>query len=216
VCETGRILLAAALAHDPGLQARERGWGELGDRLIEETVGGRRFSTLLQATFALARPLIAIGAPVGAYYPEVALRLSAPLSIPKHASVCNAVGAVAGVVSQTVEILVNQPAFNVFRVHDPAGSRDYPDPQQALEHARRVARDLALAAARRAGAADPHVESSVTEKSAHTAAVEGAGTDYLAEAVARSTATGRPQLARRAEKAYDSDGVSDKGIARGI
>jgi len=146
----------------------------------------------------LARPLVAIGAPVGGYYPEVALRLSAPLSIPTHAAVCNAVGAVAGVVSQTVEILVNQPAFNVFRVHDPAGIRDYPDPQPALDHAQRVSHALALSAARRAGAADPHVETCVTEKLAHTA-VEGAGSDYLAEAVARSTATGRPQLSQRGE-----------------
>jgi N-methylhydantoinase A/oxoprolinase/acetone carboxylase beta subunit len=188
VRETGRMLLEAALAHDPGLEVRGRGWGLLGDRLIEEVVAGRRFSNLLQAQLGLARPLIAIGAPVGAYYPEVARRLGAMLSIPEHAAVCNAVGAVAGVVSQTVEILVNQPTFKVFRVHDPAGSEDYADPEPALAHARRVSRDLALAAARRAGAADPHVETSVAEKLAHV----GGGTEYLAEAVARSTATGRP------------------------
>jgi len=188
VRETGRVLLAAALAHDPGLQARGRGWGELGDRLIEDTVAGKRFSTLLQATLGLARPLVAIGAPVGAYYPEAARRLGASLSIPTHAEVCNAVGAVAGVVSQTVEILVNQSTFKVFRVHDPAGSKDYPDPQPALEHAQRVSRELALSAARRAGAADPHVETHVTEKLASV----GPGADYLAEAVVRSTATGRP------------------------
>ncbi len=197
VRETGRVLLAAALAHDPGLHARGRGWGELGDRLIEDTVAGRRFSKLLQATFGLARPLVAIGAPVGAYYPEVARRLGAPLSIPTHAAVCNAVGAVAGVVSQTVEILVNQPTFKVFRVHDPAGSKDYPDPQPALEHAQRISRELALAAARRAGAADPHVETSVTEK----LALVGPGADYLAEAVARSTATGRPLASLHARHA---------------
>ena len=188
VCETGRVLLAAALAHDPGLHMLGRSWGELGDKLIEETVAGRPFSKLLQATFGLARPLVAIGAPVGAYYPEVARRLGAQLTIPTHAEVCNAVGAVAGVVSQTVEILVNQPTFKVFRVHDPAGSRDYPDPEPALAHAERVSRELALAAARRAGATDPHVETTVTEKLAQV----GPGTGYLAEAVARSTATGRP------------------------
>jgi hypothetical protein len=92
------------------------------------------------------------------------------------------------VVSQAVDILVNQPSFKVFRVHDPAGSRDYPDAEPALEHARRVSRELALAAARRAGAAEPHVETNVTEKLAHV----GPGADYLAEAVVRSTATGRP------------------------
>jgi N-methylhydantoinase A/oxoprolinase/acetone carboxylase beta subunit len=188
VRETCRALLEAALAHDPGLEVRGHGWGVLGERLIEEVIAGRRFSNLIQAQLALARPLIAIGAPVGAYYPEVARRLGAQLSIPEHAAVCNAVGAVAGVVSQTVEILVNQPTFKVFRVHDPAGSEDYADPEPALAHARRVSRDLALAAARRAGAADPHVETSVAEKLAHV----GGGTEYLAEAVARSTATGRP------------------------
>ena len=192
VCETGRALLTAALASDPGLQAHGRGWGELGDRLIEESVAGRRFSPLLHASLELARPLIAIGAPVGAYYPEVARRLGATLCIPTHAAVCNAVGAVAGVVSQSVEILVNQPTFKVFRVHDPAGSRDYPEPEPALDHALRVSRELALAAARRAGAADPQVESSVTERLAQV----GAGADYLAEAVARSVATGRPLAGR--------------------
>jgi N-methylhydantoinase A/oxoprolinase/acetone carboxylase beta subunit len=204
VCETGRVLLAAALSSDPGIQAPARGWGELGSRLIEDTVAGRRFSALLQATLALSRPLIAIGAPVGAYYPEVARRLGATLSIPAHAAVCNAVGAVAGVVSQTVEILVNQTTFKVFRVHDPAGSKDYPDPEPALEHARRVSRELALAAARRAGATDPHVETSVTEKLAQV----GPGADYLAEAVARSTATGRPLAGHAAE----IGAISDKSI----
>ena len=204
VRETGRALIEAALSSDPGIQAGPRGWGELGSRLIEETAAGRRFSSLLQATLGLARPLIAIGAPVGAYYPEVARRLGAPLLIPMHASVCNAVGAVAGVVSQTVEILVNQTTFKVFRVHDPAGSKDYPDPEPALEHARRVSQELAMAGARRAGASDPHVETSVTEKLAQV----GPGAEYLAEAVARSTATGRPLAGHSHEHA----GISDKSM----
>jgi N-methylhydantoinase A/oxoprolinase/acetone carboxylase beta subunit len=192
VQKTGRALLAAALAQDPGLEARESGWGLLGDRLVDEVVAGRPFSRLVAAQFGLAQPLVAIGAPVGAYYPEVARRLGAQLTIPQHAAVCNAVGAVAGVVSQTVEILVNQTSFQVFRVHDPAGSCDYPDAGAALAHARRVSAELALAAARRAGAADPQVDTAVSEKLAQV----GPGAEYLAEAVARSTATGRPVVAR--------------------
>jgi N-methylhydantoinase A/oxoprolinase/acetone carboxylase beta subunit len=188
VRETVRVLLAAALAGDPGLEAAAAGWGVLGDRLFEAVCAGRPFSTLLRAELGLSRPLIAIGAPVGAYYPEVARRLGAPLSIPTHASVCNAVGAVAGVVSQTAEVLVDQPSFNVFRVHDPAGSRDYPGSEAALEHAHRVARVLALGAAHRAGAADPQVSIEVIEKRA----LVGPGTDYLAEARVRATAVGRP------------------------
>jgi N-methylhydantoinase A/oxoprolinase/acetone carboxylase beta subunit len=188
VRETARLLLAAALGQDPGIEIKSSRAGTLGHRLIEEVIAGQPFSSLVHAKLELARPLVAIGAPVEAYYPEVARRLGAVLSIPPEAAVCNAVGAVAGVVSQTVEILVNQPTFKVFRVHDPAGSQDYPEPDPALEHARRVAQQLALAAARRAGAADPHVETTVREKRAEL----GGGTDYLAEAVVRSTATGRP------------------------
>jgi N-methylhydantoinase A/oxoprolinase/acetone carboxylase beta subunit len=188
VRETARAVLAAVLAQDPGLESRAGLWGLLGDRLIAEVVAGRPFSSLVDARLALARPLVAIGAPVGAYYPEVARRLAAALTIPAHAAVCNAVGAVAGVVSQTVEVLVNQPSFQVFRVHDPAGSRDYTEAAPALADARRVSAELAVAAARRAGAAECQVATTVTERLAQV----GPGTDYLAEAVARSTATGRP------------------------
>jgi N-methylhydantoinase A/oxoprolinase/acetone carboxylase beta subunit len=188
VRETGRAVLAAVLAQDPGLESRDGHWGVLGERLVAEIVAGRPFSALVDARLALSRPLVAIGAPVGAYYPQVARRLAAPLTIPPHAAVCNAVGAVAGVVSQTVEVLVNQPSFQVFRVHDPAGSRDYAEAEAAVADARRVSAELALAAARRAGAAHPQVETTVTERLAQV----GPGTDYLAEAVARSTATGRP------------------------
>ena len=193
VREATRVVLECALAHDPGIEPNHGRWGPLG-RLIEDIVAGRAFSGLLDAGMRLATPLVAIGAPASAYYPEVARRLGALLSVPEHAAVCNAVGAVAGVVSETCEVLVNQPALNLFRVHDPAGNRDYADAQAAIEEARRISRELALAAARRAGASDPHVETSVTERRALAGA--DADLDYLAEAVVRSRATGRPASGR--------------------
>ena len=157
-------------------------------------MAGRAFSALVDAGMRLATPLVAIGAPAAGYYPEVARRLSARLTVPEHAAVCNAVGAVAGVVSETCEVLVNQPALNLFRVHDPAGNRDYADAQAAIEEARRVSRELALAAARRAGAS---ARRSVTEVSTcGSLAGPGADLDYLAEAIVRSRATGRPASGR--------------------
>ncbi len=191
VREAARVLLESALARDPGVEAKNGRWGPLGV-LIEDVVSGRAFSGLIDARLRLATPLIAIGAPVGAYYPEVARRLGAQLLVPEHAAVCNAVGAVAGVVSETCDVLVNQPTFKVFRVHDPAGSRDYSEAHEAIEDAKRVSRELALAAARRAGASDPHVETSVMERRAHAGSVD----DYLAEATVRSRATGRPATGR--------------------
>jgi len=189
VREAARVVLQCALAHDPGIEASHGRWGPLG-ALLEDTITGRPFSKLVDASIRLALPLIAVGAPASAYYPEVARRLGAQLTVPAHAEACNAVGAVAGVVSETREILVNQPSLDVFRVHDPAGNQDYRDAQQAIEHARRVSRELALAAARRAGASDPHVETSVVERRAQAGA--GSQVDYLAEATVRSRATGRP------------------------
>jgi len=189
VREAVRLVLECALAQDPGVAASHGRWGPLG-RLLEDVTADRPFSHLIEATLRLAVPLIGVGAPARSYYPEVARRLRAELTVPEHAAACNAVGAVAGVVSETCDLLVNQPALDVFRVHDPAGQRDFGDPQAAIEYARGVSRELALAAARRAGARDPHVETSVTERRAHAGPATNA--DYLAEATVRSRATGRP------------------------
>jgi N-methylhydantoinase A/oxoprolinase/acetone carboxylase beta subunit len=189
VREAARVLIECALAHDPGIETVHGRWGPLG-RLIEDLVNGRSFSRLVEATVRLGTPLVAIGAPADAYFPEVARRLGARLEVPEHAAVCNAVGAAVGVVSESCEILVNQPMFKVFRVHDPAGNRDYADPVEAIEEAKRISRELALAAARRAGANDPQLETFVAERRARGG--PGDEGDYLAEATVRSKATGRP------------------------
>jgi N-methylhydantoinase A/oxoprolinase/acetone carboxylase beta subunit len=189
VREAARVVLECALAHDPGIEPSHGRWGPLG-RLVEDVIAGLPFSRLIDAPLRLATPLVAVGAPAGAYYPEVAHRLRCELRVPEHSAACNAVGAVAGVVSETRDVLVNQPALDLFRVHDPAGNRDFDDAGAAIEYARGVSRELALAAARRAGASDPHVETWVAERRAQAGAA--ARVDYLAEATVRSRATGRP------------------------
>lgn len=188
VRESGRIVLGTALAHDSGLEPRDGQWGVLGDRLVDDALAGRPFSGLVTGRIALSMPLIAIGAPVGAYYTTVASRLGCELHIPQHAEVCNAVGAVAGVVTETVEILVDQPAFGVYRVHDPAGAKDYGVIEDADAHAEATARHLAVSAALRAGAADPAVRVDRRERRAHM----GIGGDYVAERIVRAIASGRP------------------------
>jgi N-methylhydantoinase A/oxoprolinase/acetone carboxylase beta subunit len=82
VRRSARALLEAALAHDPGLEAPTGSWGLLGERLLDAAVAGQSLSHWMRATLGLARPVVAIGAPVEAYYPDVARRLGAPLSIP--------------------------------------------------------------------------------------------------------------------------------------
>lgn len=191
--QSARVVLESALAQDPGVEPHNGRWGPLGI-LIDRVVEGRPVSRLLDAQPRLANPLVAIGAPAGAFYPEVARRLGARLVVPEHAAVCNAVGAVVGVVSETIDVLVNQPQWKVFRVHDPAGIRDFAEAEEAIAAAKHVARELALAAARRAGATDPHVDTSITERSASSSS----GDTYLAEATVRARATGRPATGARA------------------
>ena len=190
------MVLESALAQDPGVEPHDGRWGPLGI-LIERAVTGRPVSKLLDAQPRLATPLVAIGAPAGAFYPEVARRLGAQLVVPEHAAVCNAVGAVVGVVSETVDILVNQPQWKVFRVHDPAGIRDFAEAEEAIATAKEIAHGLALAAAQRAGAIAAHVETFVTERRA----ASGSGDNYLAEAVVSARATGRPVTGVRGTEA---------------
>ncbi|MBI3899287.1 MAG: hydantoinase/oxoprolinase family protein [Gammaproteobacteria bacterium] len=192
VRQTGRVVFEAVLAHDPCIRRATSGsWGRFGDTFIEDVVSGKMFSRLANVTFSLNASLIAIGAPVRSYYPQVAERLQAPLVIPEHAAVTNAIGAVAGVVMQSVEILVTQPKLELFRVHGPEGPQDFPDADAAIARAAEIAQVLARDAALRAGAVMPKVDTVVQKK----VAKQTSGKDFLAEATVRSTATGRPLAA---------------------
>jgi N-methylhydantoinase A/oxoprolinase/acetone carboxylase beta subunit len=192
VRRTGRALCETAFAHDPGTPAVRGHWGPFGEALIDGLVRGERFSAVMRVPVSLALPLVAVGAPVRGYYAMVAERLGAALVIPDHAAVTNAIGAVAGIVRQSVEIVVTQPEQDRYRLHGPEGTRDFHGIDMALEAAESLARDLALEAARRAGAPAPAVETSLSQRR-----VERPGLpDFLVEAMIRATATGRPQAGR--------------------
>lgn len=189
--QIGRVICETAFGQEPGIRpGTSGGWGQLGDALVENTVKGVAFSKLVDVTLRFNSSLIAIGAPVRSYYPEVSKRLNSDLVIPDHADVTNAIGAVAGVVMQTVEILVTQMTLKVFRLHDPAGQQDFTDAEEAISRAKEIAEKLASDAALKAGAATVTIETTVAKKTAK----QKDGGDFMAEAVIRSTATGRPSV----------------------
>ena len=191
VRKSARLLCEAAFAHDPGIAfAAHGGCGPFGDKLIDKVGAGTPFSQLMQLTVGLNVPLVAIGAPVGSYYPQVAQRLNAKLVITEHAAVTNAIGAVAGVIMQSVDIVVTQTTLSVFRVHEPNGPQDFDDAETAIARAREVSRQLACQAAARAGARMPEVDTTVRKKSA----TQASGEEFMAEAIVCSTATGRPAV----------------------
>ncbi|MCR9220343.1 MAG: hydantoinase/oxoprolinase family protein [Alphaproteobacteria bacterium] len=159
----------------------------------ETPPGGR----LVSFTVALERPLIGIGAPAATYYPEIARRLSTRCVAPENADVCNAVGAVAGGVSQSETLLITQPEEGRFRLHAPEGAEDFRSLEEAAARADALARGLAEAKARDAGAAHIRIECAREDK---TATVAGSH-ELFVESVIRATAYGRPRIAAAAETA---------------
>ena len=146
---------------------------------------------LLDTAITLRRPIVAIGAPAAAYYPSVAERLGTRTTVPPHAGVTNAVGAVASGVMQAVKALVTAPDDQRYRVHLTSGVRDFLELGLAMDYAEREAREIATAQARRAGAGEIEVKASRSER-----IVPGpTGGEIFVEAEVIATAVGRPRLA---------------------
>jgi N-methylhydantoinase A/oxoprolinase/acetone carboxylase beta subunit len=188
--QSGQVILSSAIADDDHIAERE--WGRLGRRLVGRALAGEPAQIpLVEVRLRLTRPLVAIGAPVGAYYPEVARRLHTRLVIPPHAEVTNAVGAVASGVVQTAEALITQPSEGNFRLHIASGVEDFDDLESAAARAIEAARAQAEALARRAGAAELQISISRKDK-----VVRGkGGLDIFIESRIAATAFGRPRLA---------------------
>jgi N-methylhydantoinase A/oxoprolinase/acetone carboxylase beta subunit len=144
----------------------------------------------LDVALTLRRPLVAIGAPAATYYPAVAERLNTRLVVPTHAEVSNAVGAVAGGVTQTVKTLITAPDEMHYRMHAPSGIQEFANLEQAAEAAEREARTLAEAHARDAGAVEVRVEVERND----TIAKGKDGTQVFIESEIIATALGRPRL----------------------
>ena len=136
-----------AILRDEGDPASAR------DPLLQRALG-ERDSSLLNVEFTLDCPMIAIGASAPHYYPGVAERLGAELSLPPDVAVANAVGAAVSGILQRSSILITLPRDDCFRVHSETGTTDFVSLSDATAFARTAARDLAVAAAQRAGAGD--------------------------------------------------------------
>ena len=190
ILQSGRVIIDAALANDD--ETTLAAGGPLGRRLVDQalrhTVG---VSSLLRVNIALDRPLVAIGAPVRSYYPEVARRLGARLVVPPHAGVCNAVGAVAGGIVQSVSALITAPTEGVFRVHLPVGNADFSELEQAAEQALAETSALATRKARAAGAGDIELRHRRADK-VHR---DPNGIQIFIESRIEVTAFGRPRIA---------------------
>jgi N-methylhydantoinase A/oxoprolinase/acetone carboxylase beta subunit len=117
----------------------------------------------LETSFRLRLPIIGIGAPAAYFLQPVADVLHTTLVLPPHYPVANAVGAVAGSVMVTEEILIyprlSTDGFEVigYYVQDSSQRALYADLEQALQHARTLGPERALQNAILAGADNPQL-----------------------------------------------------------
>ncbi len=117
----------------------------------------------LESRLRLRYPIIGIGAPAGIILRQAAQLLGTDLILPDHHEVANAVGAVAGSVMVTAELLVyplmSREGLEVlgYYVQDGDGRSQFDELDDALAYARQTSRKHALGAALQSGADNPQV-----------------------------------------------------------
>ena len=165
--------------------------------LFLDKILGKELIPELDLKVAIKPPIIAIGAPVGTYFPPVAAQLNARLVIPEHVEVANAIGAITGSIIETVEILIDpiySPAgIKCYTVHSPVEKVDFDDLDSATAYAENMAERLARERATQSGAGQLEVQ---IEKSDQMAtAVEGLSeSEFLLASHITATAIGKPNV----------------------
>jgi N-methylhydantoinase A/oxoprolinase/acetone carboxylase beta subunit len=177
-------------------EAHTSGWqNDRGDALLARVLHPDAASDL-KTTLTLTRPIVAIGAPVAAYMPDVARCMHTELVIPAHADVANAVGAVAGGIIQRVHTLLNPCGDDGHvRLHLPESVSEFETVEQAIQYAEQTMIPYVERLAHDAGAEHVEVQMTRTDQKAPTA--RGGQEIYLGTELT-FTATGRPRLAARA------------------
>jgi len=144
-------------------------------------------SAALQLSASIQQPIVALGAPVNAYYNECASCLHTTAVLPKHAAVANALGAVVGSIRQSVVYTLSPAGGKRVRVHDINGPEIFNTLEEAAEFAIQRASSTAQQHAEIAGAADVNI---TIERCDNVVEDQGATTFFGSEIVA--TAVGRP------------------------
>jgi N-methylhydantoinase A/oxoprolinase/acetone carboxylase beta subunit len=149
----------------------------------------------LGCQLTLNRPVVAIGAPVEAYFPRIAQQLHTEVIIPPHAPVANAIGAVVGGVMQQMRVEIHPlDEDTCFRAHLPEGVHDFSSLNEAIQYAQRVVPAQLEEQARQAGA--DQVEVTMTREDKRAPIKGGWEQEIFLGTELAFTAVGRPSLAR--------------------
>ena len=167
----------------------------LGSEALLRRALGEAQDSNLECTLTLKAPIVAIGAPVRAYMPQVARKLHTELIVPPHWSVANAVGAVVGSVVQVVEaLIIPVDGGLVHRLHLGTEIIDFGDLEKAVAYAKEKGTALAREKAILAGASE--VEVRVERRDHRPRVAAGWGMSVYLGTELRFIATGRPGVWR--------------------
>ncbi|MFY9139542.1 MAG: hydantoinase/oxoprolinase family protein [Thermacetogeniaceae bacterium] len=150
-------------------------------KLLQPKKAGR----LMGCSLEFNLPLVAIGAPVNVYLPEVASKLKLDLIIPPNAEIANAIGAASGNVVEAVQVLIRHDDEQ-YIVHAPWERKVFDNYDDAIAYAQAEAAKKAAVQIEKAGAADYQL---TTEKEE----VNIPGWDILMETRITVTAVGKPK-----------------------
>lgn len=181
--QSSEMILQAALSED-GVEGVNPAHSVPVDRSLARKPGVVRFA------LSLDRPLIGLGASAHVYYPAIAAMLNAEPVIPSDAGVANAIGAVAGEISQTVLVTVTSPEEGIYIISGGGKTERMVGEEGTFGVARARARDTAIEMAIASGADEPVVR--LVEE---IDAPEIEGSRKLVEARFTATAHGRPKIA---------------------
>ena len=148
------LVIEAVLGREEDLDFSSREMEYMIERLISPDNG-----QFLETICRLDPPLVGVGAPVRAYFPEVADKLNAELKLPEAAEVANAVGTVMGKIIERETVIVRTDEVNVgYLVHLPDEKLGYREYEDAVEKAIEKGREYILEKAKRSGGRDIKVE----------------------------------------------------------
>jgi N-methylhydantoinase A/oxoprolinase/acetone carboxylase beta subunit len=185
--QTVDCLLEAAFGEDGGFA------GETAEVLARHALtkaGLSQHRGVVEVAVKLGVPVIGLGASAPSYYGAVGERLHCPMILPEHAGVANAIGAVAGQVSQRATGTVSSPAEGRFVAHLAEGLQSFASSEAALAALEAALVAEASSRAKEAGAVDLRVTVDREVKE-----VEIEGRTMFIEARVTATASGRPRVA---------------------
>lgn len=177
-------------------------YGELGTILLDAALKGNSAPgssdlPLFQCSFTLKDPMVAVGAPVKTYLPDVSHSLHTPLIVPTHAEVANAVGAVAGLVVERARVeirQIQQDGSLFYRAHSPLGFSDHADLTECIRTVTLLHTDYVKQKAVQAGAEQAEVH---VQRRDHFGSSLGNTNDIYLETELLFTAMGRPSPYRQ-------------------